>query len=327
MHKRGRKGINIIMFKKVFRQIAWWVALIATFAYTLAFALPSLLGGSEGKDTPRAVLSVWHVDTFEGGKGSRASFLKKVAQNYERQTEGVTVLVQAMTKTGVEAAFAEGRAPDLLSYGIGVSVNASEAHCWCEGRYALYSLSEDFNAVSAENTVLSSGGENLPAVAAALAGLSGELTVKSSTTAYVEFLNGKYAYLLGTQRDASRFEVRGVSVYCLPLKGFSDLRQYVSVVKTENKKLANAFIGYLLAEESQKLLTGIGMFSALYDVYSSDDGMRKMLEDTKPTYTLSPFIGGKAREEAGRCAVEALRVGNAEVLKKFLKVRSNTFKL
>lgn len=320
---REKKGIHINMLAKIFRRVAWWLLLAAVLAYSTLFALPALLGKNEKLKTSPVVLSVWHVDTFEGGKGSRANFLKKIANRFEKTQTNVTTLVSAMTKTGVETAFAEGRFPDVLSYGVGVSVNAEECVCWCEGRYALYSLTENFQSVSTENTVVSVGGNNFPLAAAFWGGLTGELTAKDATTAYVEFLGGKYAYLLGTQRDASRLETRGVSAYCQPIDGFSDLQQYVSVFGGENKKTANAFVAYLLQEESQKLLTEIGMFSPLYDVYPSDGGLRKTLEAVKPTYTLSPFLGERGRSELQTL----LHRGDGEVLKKFWKVRSNTFKL
>ena len=35
------------------------------------------------------VVSVWNVDTFEGGRGSRTSFLKRVAQRAESEQENV----------------------------------------------------------------------------------------------------------------------------------------------------------------------------------------------------------------------------------------------
>ena len=323
MHICEKKGIHINMLAKIFRRIAWWGLLFALSAYSAFFAVPALLGKNAKAETSPIVISVWHVDTFEGGKGSRANFLKKVASRFEKTQNNVTVLVSAMTKAGVEAAFAESRFPDALSYGVGVSVNAEECVCWCEGRYALYSLTNDFQAASKDNTVLSVGGDNFSIAAAFWCGLSGELVAKDATTAYVEFLGGKYAYLLGTQRDASRLETRGVSAYCQPIAEFSDLQQYLSVFDGENKKMANAFVGYLLQEESQKLLTEIGMFSPIYDIYPSDGGSRKTLETVKPTYTLSPFLGQSGRSELQTL----LQKGDREVLKKFWKVRSNTFKL
>ncbi len=70
-------------------------------------------------------------------------------------------------------------------------------------------------------------------VAAALNNLSGEEI--DSLSAYVAFLNGKYRYLLGTQRDRCRFVSRGVEVYEKPLNEFCDLYQYVSVLSAEKR--------------------------------------------------------------------------------------------
>ena len=218
----------------------------------------------------RTVVRVWNIDTFEGGKGSRTAFLKSVAR--ELQGEAY-YLVTSYTLEGALTAFAEGDAPDVLSFGVGLSEFAERllplpysfaggelggktlAYPWCMGGYYLFSLT-DFEGEG--RTALSVGGENLPAVAARLEGITGEET--ESVAAYTGFLSGKYRYLLGTQRDVCRFQARGVSVQARPLTKYCDLYQYIGILSSEKRDASLAFVEALLSPEVQGRLSQIGMF-------------------------------------------------------------------
>lgn len=218
----------------------------------------------------RIVVRVWNIDTFEGGKGSRTAFLKSVAR--ELQGEAY-YLVTSYTLEGALSAFAEGEAPDVLSFGVGLSEFAERllplpysfaggelggktiAYPWCMGGYYLFSLT-DFEGEG--RTALSVGGENLPAVAARLEGITGEET--ESVAAYTGFLSGKYRYLLGTQRDVCRFQARGVSVQARPLTKYCDLYQYIGILSSEKRDASLAFVEALLSPEVQGRLSQIGMF-------------------------------------------------------------------
>ena len=218
----------------------------------------------------RTVVRVWNIDTFEGGKGSRTAFLKSVAR--ELQGEAY-YLVTSYTLEGALSAFAEGEAPDVLSFGVGLSEFAERllplpysfaggelggktlAYPWCMGGYYLFSLT-DFEGDG--RTALSVGGENLPAVAARLEGITGEET--ESVAAYTGFLSGKYRYLLGTQRDVCRFQARGVSVQARPLTKYCDLYQYIGILSSEKRDGSLAFVEALLSPEVQGRLSQIGMF-------------------------------------------------------------------
>lgn len=221
----------------------------------------------------KRVVRIWNVDTFEGGKGSRTSFLRRVALKTEKENEGVYYMITSYTLEGANAAFAAGQRPDLLSYGIGLSAyaemslplpysfaggNTDEgclAYPWCAGGYYLFSLTEDFNGEG--EIAISKGGSNLPEVAANLVGVRGEIV--NSNAAYVGFLSGKYRYLLGTQRDVCRFSARGVTIYEKPLQEYCDLYQYISVLSAEKRADCNAFLKKLLSSEVQQELSDIGM--------------------------------------------------------------------
>lgn len=264
-------------------------ALIVAVVFSVAFyPHPEKNGKSE---EIKRVVRVWNVDTFEGGKGSRTSFLKRAAAKAEKKRQGVYYLISSYTEEGIARAFADGQCPDVLSFGIGVSAylerslplpysfagGEAEGVCyaypWCRGEYYLFSLKDDFEEKG--DTAISSGGSNLVEVAAALHEISG--TAIDSLSAYVAFLNGRYRYLLGTQRDVCRFSSRGVSVYRKPLSLFCDLYQYISVLSAEKREDCFALVESLLSEETQKELDTIGMLpveggEALHTVSAFTDG-------------------------------------------------------
>ena len=240
------------------------------FLLLLAAAVIVFLPQKSKQAGARTVVRVWNIDTFEGGKGSRTAFLKNVARELKGEAY---YLVTSYTLEGALSAFAEGEAPDVLSFGVGLSEFAERllplpysfaggelggktlAYPWCMGGYYLFSLT-DFEGDG--RTALSVGGENLPAVAARLEGITGEET--ESVAAYTGFLSGKYRYLFGTQRDVCRFQARGAIVQARSLTKYCDLYQYIGILSAEKREASLAFVEALLSPEVQGRLSQIGMF-------------------------------------------------------------------
>ncbi len=272
----------------------------------------------------QTVLSLWHIDTFEGGKGSRAKFLSKVAKGYEKKDKGLYIMITTYTPTGASEALLCGETPDMLSFSCGVDGVAERcrkldyhfqggeiggnfyAYPWCRGQYYLFSLTDDFSSVTADNVVLSKGGNNLPTLAWLLNGRRGEVTEQNSTAAYVQFLNGKYGYMLGTQRDIYRFQTRGVTVYAQPMPAFNDLYQYISITTKDEKNIArcNGFLRELLSQETQRALGDIGMYSV-----KEDESKR----------TLSPFTDGAGLQRIDEAIKGAIKTGEIKILESYLK--------
>ena len=296
---------------------AWWVALVAALAFSLWYLRP-LIVEEQTPDSRKQIVTIWNVDTFEGGKGSRSAFLNSVAKELEGEHY---FLVSSKTLEGVKYALEQGERPDLLSYGVGVEIETEhKPQCWCMGKYALYSRS-GAQPPTVENTVVSRGGENEPLVAAALHGCSGEMKEEKSLQAYMDFLNGKYAYLLGTQRDAWRFQSRNVSVEATPINEYSDLRQYVVMMSDENKELCERYINLLCSEKIQARLPEIGMFSPTYSVYGGKEFLCSALESGKIKYFYPAYATLQGRETLRRAAAGVMRgEEKLENLKKLLKV-------
>ncbi len=240
----------------------------------------------------KTIVEIWNVDTFEGGKGSRTSFLNKTAQKLD--AEGVYFYVLSYTPEGAKEAFSRGRYPDMLSFGVGLGEIAERCRplpysfagggiggkClavpWCAGKYFRFSLIDDFSEEG--RTAISCGGYNLSILSARLHGIGGEEV--PSESAYVGFLNGGYRYLLGTQRDENRFRARNVAVFREELGEYNDLFQYISILSREKEKLCLQFLDLLLSDETEQRLGEIGMYppdaaqwKSTLSVFSSEEAI------------------------------------------------------
>lgn len=200
------------------------------------------------------VLNLWQIDSFEGGKGSRASYLQSVANGFSK-SGNCYITVTTLTSGAVRENLNRGIVPDLISYGAGTFgiekfiKGSNSYYTWCYGGYCFICLDEnsDFLDISVNNTVINEGTENNAKITAMMCGLKGAVYEKP-TGAYVSLIKGKYKYLLGTQRDIYRLKTRGVSFSIKPVTEFNDLYQNISVTSSDPQfaRKAEEFIKYLL---------------------------------------------------------------------------------
>ena len=54
-------------------------------------------GEKQTESAAPRVVRIWHIDTFEGGRGSRASFLKDAARILEKKDKSVYYLITNYT--------------------------------------------------------------------------------------------------------------------------------------------------------------------------------------------------------------------------------------
>lgn len=209
----------------------------------------------------KQVVTVWNIDTFEGGKGSRTSFLKRAADEFSKK-KNYLFLVRSYTLEGAEVAADKGEKPDILSYGIGFSraemivplSDGSLSVYWAKGYYTLLSLTDDFSDVG--EVLISCGGNNLAEVGAYLCGFAGK--AEESQKAYVDFLNGKSKYLFGTQRDVCRLTARGVTFFRKDQETFCDLYECASLCNPAKRAVCEEFLAYLRSDGVQSRLSEIG---------------------------------------------------------------------
>lgn len=67
----------------------------------------------------KGVLTLWQVDGFEGGSGSRSAFLNGRAIEFEKSHPGVLVSVQTYTCEQVRQKLLDGDRFDLISFPVG----------------------------------------------------------------------------------------------------------------------------------------------------------------------------------------------------------------
>ncbi len=245
----------------------------------------------------KGIITLWHIDTFEGGTGSRKQFLLKTAREYEKINDGVLIFATSHTVESVKENFAKGTYPDLISYGQGVEVenllaltniSAVEggkiggevvAIPWCRGGYFLI-RNNNFKPKKGEGKkcLVSNAEYSLPLLALLDWKNKFDLLIKNQYSAYQEFVNNNAEYLLGTQRDVVRLINREFSFSAQPLSTYNDLYQYISIIKGDEEKVeeCRGFVDFLLSEKQQKKLAGLNMFSCFYEVEFENEYMIEM---------------------------------------------------
>jgi hypothetical protein len=263
------------------------------------------------------VINIWQVDSFEGGKGSRAQYLQNKAEACFKD-ENCYATVTALSADAVRENLKSGTVPDLISYGAGFYglesyINADNFlyKTWCRGGYCLLSIDGDFSDVTSQNTVINVGKDNFAGISALLCGLDGA-TIDMPTSAYVKLINGEYKYLLGTQRDIYRFKTRGASIKIKPVTVYNDLYQNISILSKDSKKskLCEEFINYLLENNSD--LDKIGMISDDINIYTDE---MKVMEGLTFDYKLNSFVSEAYMVQLN----QAVKNKNVNLIKNLLK--------
>ena len=318
---------------KVLRSLAA-ITLIFAVVFTLFFGRYKIVEG--GVNTERAeykgVLTLWQIDSFEGGTGSRKQFLLKAARGFEKENSGVLVMVINQTVDGAKACFDKGEYPDLISFGCGVDVSSYTkitptkkvlggligsdcyATAWCKGGYVLIfnNALVDENSINGsefDGLLVSQGEFTQPLAALCFENIiANNIETLKPFDAYVKFTSGKVKCFLGTQRDIVRLNNRGMEYTARPLEKFCDLYQYISVTSTDALKnyYANLFVEYLVSDKVQKSLNDISMFSPFTSVNFDNDALNKM-QNAKTSVTISAFNSREQLEEIKR--LSALYLG------------------
>ncbi|MBS1412086.1 MAG: hypothetical protein HPZ00_02080 [Christensenellaceae bacterium] len=102
------------------------------------------------------VITVWQVDTFEGGTGSRTAWLNRLLASLEKQYNGVYFVVRSMTPERAKTLLASGNEsimPDMLSFGRGLIENPEEL---------LMPISEEYTTGLMPELIDACGGYALP---------------------------------------------------------------------------------------------------------------------------------------------------------------------
>ncbi len=260
----------------------------------------------------KGIITLWHIETFEGGFGSRKQFLLNACSTFEKRNEGVLVMVVSHTVESAEAGFEAGNYPDLISFGPGVEVNnlnslkteinfpygtiggTEYVSSWCKGGYFL--IENERSKTSAMTVV--QGKYNSPLTALALEKTKySSVEVCSSQTAYALFTGGKYRFMLGTQREVYKLNNAGFECSIKPITKFNDLYQYIAVTSKEQTRAyyAQSFLELLLGEEMQKKLGSIGLMSCFFDANPEIETLKEY-QSLKTENSVSAFATRAERE-------------------------------
>lgn len=68
----------------------------------------------------QGVLTVWNIDTFEGGNISKTDLLERVGRIFENAHKGLYVAIKNMTPEEAKLKLAVGELPDAVSFGMGL---------------------------------------------------------------------------------------------------------------------------------------------------------------------------------------------------------------
>ena len=290
----------------------------------------------DSKENYKAIIEVWQIDSFEGGKGSRTAFLRKVASSFSKTHPSVLFLIVSHTVSSAKTLVEKGEYPDIISYGGNCldlscellslkSFNQNDGGvlgknrymvAWCKGGY--FEITHA-GVKRAEKVIVSQGEYNLGCVAKAFSSYHTEQAeVYIPTDAYTTFLSYKNSVLIGTQRDIFRLKSRELPVNITPIYEYCDLYQYLSVVNKSDDKNAYSmqFVNYLLSEKVQRTLTDIGMTSCVYkNLYEQGEPFSN-LESKNTNYTVSPYASKTGLREINELA---LRINNTNDILKLLK--------
>jgi len=113
--------------------------------YLLVLFPPFLKGEIKAKEQAAEIIEVWHVDSFEGGSGSRAEFLRSRASEFEKNNKEKYILVRNMTEEQLLTALESGFRPDIFSFSHGL------------GGSLVYELAETAGEVNAFEGLKKSG--------------------------------------------------------------------------------------------------------------------------------------------------------------------------
>ena len=272
------------------------------------------------------ILTVWHVDGFEGGKGSRYTFLREISTEFSRLNKGVYILVSSYSMQGVNDLLSKGKQPDIISFGgVGLNLQNCAKELRFSGndggtvgnkRYAISYMKGGYFVIKkglGSKEIIISKGENVtPEIATLFSNEEiSDYILKSPLDAYSLFLSKKNATLIGTQRDIERLSSKGETFTAKAIENYSDLYQYLCLTTkiSDNEYFANKFIEYLLSEKVQRKISSLKMLSVNLSGLYPDSEHLTALEKVKVNYTFSPFTAKENMNVACDKALSIIKSG------------------
>ena len=332
------KNMKKIVFSNVFSLVLGCICLLVCIFYPFVKVEDKNLSSNSGY---KAIITVWQIDSFEGGVGSRTSFLRNVTSEYHKKNKDVLFLVVSHTVSSATLAIQQGKIPDVISYGncgldlAGIAKNMGTtkdtdggvvngkryAYPWLKGYY-FYITHKNSNKNKVDKTFVV---EN-ETYSGALALIGENTSVKNavfmqSKECLVNFKSNKNSALVGTQRDIVRLRSQEVLFDAVPISNFCDLYQYASITTKSDSKVSycQSFIEYLISDDVQRKLVNLKMFSVNGVSLYGEDEIFLQAEKSVVKYTLSPFMTKnqivEIKNQAKECVLQSK--GQEELIKLF----------
>lgn len=264
------------------------------------------------------VITLWQIDCFEGGTGSRANWLKSIVSGFEKRNNGVYVSIENLSVEMANKLIESGqKKPDIISWGTGVNIQKEQlenldientpqdvidavyetAVPWCMGAYFMIG-DGDSEKWGLDGEIITTKKAQKTVYSVGVPQRNGYVSLKALTTNCTNSFNDEKALLLGTsqeifeaynyskkvnrmigtQRDFYRLSQAQTKENArqgeIQFLGYTDLFQYVSVLKCDNEKKVktmNDFVDFLLEEEQQNNLGSIGMFPVTFSAQPEYD--------------------------------------------------------
>lgn len=226
------------------------------------------------KNSQKQVLTLWHIETFEGGSANRAKYLEKVAQNFNKTQKTCFIIVKTLTENQLFLNLEQNKYADIYSFGVGSGYMLSSflqvlnenkeirediqqysmindniyAYPYMFGGYVAITREVDKNQTINQKKVkeLVFGNNSFINPVEAMNSSSFNKIINndcvynvSSYQAYCDFVEHKAKTLIGTSRDYARINNReslGTISSCSYdyLGSYTDLIQYIGINKNLN---------------------------------------------------------------------------------------------
>ncbi len=269
-------------FKKFWFYIFSAILILGIFLYLIFFNKPVTM--FENNEIETRIISVYHVETFEGGKVSRINYLKNIARQIEKENNTVLFMIKQIEPSELESCL-EQNTPDIMSFGFGVGKTVLkylapldnsykirdelvDSACFNNKLYALPYIASGYckiERVGNENDNYFSSGNGFvyPEKAADLTFTKYDSQYK----AYKAFVYDDHASLIGTARDLFRVDNLNknnrINASITPLDSYSDLIQYAGVSVLDS--VTSLFLKMLVDENEQAKLKDYGLFGVNSD--------------------------------------------------------------
>ncbi|MBO5926941.1 MAG: hypothetical protein J6Q38_05245 [Clostridia bacterium] len=303
-------------------KITAWVVFVAILSAILF--VPKEVKSNTNQAEYKTLLNVWQIDSFSGGTGSRASFLRRVSTSFSKKYIGVLSLVTVHSVESAKEAVKAGKFPDVVSIGISdIDFSSSQKEVgnlnvegggiinkkryfvpWAKGGYFILKRGEG----SKDVTVIE-GKFNSALVALALSKTKvNSFAITDANLGFNDFILKKNATMIATQREVVRLKNRGVEFSYEAINEYCDLYQYALITSntSKNEYYSRLFVDYLLSDNIQNKLTEILMLSTVKKGLYPTNEEYCALEKQSVKYTLSPFSSANKIEKIKSEAKEVL---------------------